>query len=281
MKNQLFALLLMFLFGNVQIEAKCKCHLDQIVEEDRIILETFFRDLLFSNGFAFTLFGDKPISINEYDIDKSKLFSNSSVGYETWNKYSSLLPNSNYLFVFHENKISCLFEITLINKSAVQKVVIQNKDKFLDFFGPEVSSDKLISLIIDNGSLWNTPLKDRDDLIGILLGYGRKNAELFQKRSELGLRKAGIKKSRTKPSPGYRSVKEELKAITRTLRPFDQSERSALFLMRLPGFVADSYSDETIDLKRKYTEQRKQITEVFSKGRVLEIVLEQLCSSKE
>ncbi|MBS0653581.1 MAG: hypothetical protein JSR39_08695 [Verrucomicrobia bacterium] len=252
-----------------------------IAEEDRAVLEAFFRDLLFSEGFAFTLFGDKPISVNEYDTDNSELFSKSSAGYRTWSKYAPVLPESNYLFLFYENQMKGFFEITLINKRAVRKVFALNKDKFFNVFGSKISSDELISLIVEKGSLWNTAVKEREDIIGILLGYGRINAELFQKRSELGLRKGGIKKSRTKPSPGYRSTAEELKAISRMLRPFDPGKRNSLSFMSLPGFVADLSSNETILLKQKYTDQRKQITQKFAKGDILETVLEQLSSAEQ
>lgn len=303
MRNQLLVLLLMINVGAGQAYAESNrisintvnsqnqsrqsqsrfLHHDvhPIAEEDRVVLEAFFRDLLFSEGFAFTLFGDKPISVNEYDTDNSELFSKSAAGYQTWSKYAQLLPESNYLFLFYENQMKGFFEITLINKRAVRKVFAQNKDKFLNVFGPKISSEELISLIVEKGSLWNTAIKDREDVIGILLGYGRINAELFQKRSELGLRKGGINKSRTKPSSGYRSTDEELKAISRKLRPFDQRKRSSLSFMSLPGFVADLSSNETVLLKQKYTDQRKQITQKFSKGNILEIVLEQLSSSEQ
>jgi hypothetical protein len=173
-----------------------------ILKEDVKILEIFFQDLLFQRGFAYTLFGNKPISIEYYDREdpnKPELFLSSAEGYKTWEKYAGLFPSREHIFLFYEDDQENLYEITLINKKAFHQVVTENREKFAAFFGPEINSEKLLNLLIQKRCLWNTPMKDRDDLIGILLGFGRHNAELFQKRSEIQSYRMRLTKYRTTP----------------------------------------------------------------------------------
>ena len=252
--------------------------------EDRKVLEDFFRNLLFLQGFAYTLFGDKPISVEYFDREspkKPELFRTSCCGYRTWEKYAHLFPQQDYVFLFNENIDEEVCEMTLINKRALRQIVEMYKEKFIEFFGPEITSEKLLNILIQKRSLWNTSMQDRADLIGILLGYGKVNAELFQKRNEILRGASRIKKKRTEPSPGYQSIDEELKVLDASFKIFSNEERISLRFMHLPGFIADRNHAETAQLKRKYSEQRKRITERYSHGKVLEVTLEQLCNPSE
>jgi hypothetical protein len=251
-----------------------------IPENDRKVLDEFFKYLLFFQGFAYTLFGDKPISEDSFDLEKnpgSTLFATSCEGYLTWKKYENLFPSTKYLFLFYENidKESC--EITLVNKAALQKVFKENKEKFIPLLGPKVNSETILSLLKKNGSLWNTSISDREDLAGILLGFGKHNAELFQKRAEISSKKPTLKQFRTQPSLGFDSIEQELSTLHSQLQSFDGEGRYSLCFMRLPGFVAERHHRETKQLMRKYRQQRKYITKLFAQGNVLEITLKQLC----
>ena len=105
----------------------------------------------------------------------------------TWKKYQHLFSGGNYLFLFEEGHEKDLCEITLINKSAFHKIFNDHKYKFVEAFGSDINSEKLLNLIVEKKSLSNTRLETREDLIGILLGYGKMNAELFQKRKKIGI----------------------------------------------------------------------------------------------
>lgn len=131
------------------------------------------------------------------------------------------------------------------------------------------------------GSLWNTPIKEQEDLLGILLGYGKIHAELFQKRTEIVVGNRKIKKKRTKPSFGYSSVEEELKDLNAFLRSFSKEGKISLCYMRLPGFTANWKSEETAQVSKKYCEQRKHITQRYTQGDVLEITFKQLSGQAE
>lgn len=251
--------------------------LEQISPNDQVVLTEFFRKLLCP--FAYTLFGDKPVSTECFEINKESpdiLRRPSYEGYRTWKKYVHLFPSKNYLFLFYEDIEDNYCEITLVNKQAVREAFEQNREKFIDVLGPKMDAEKLLDMIVQKKSLWKTPFRYREDLIGILLGFGKINAELFQKRNEILGKGPVIKKKRTEPSPGYASIDEELEALNTTLRVSNFTGKASLKYINLPGFVKDCNHPETQALIRKYKAQRKNITKRYSKGNILEVTLQQL-----
>ncbi len=249
--------------------------------KDRERVEKLFRGLLFFHEFAYTLFGDKPVSVDWFDREQEQttelqeLFRIRPDGYRAWEKYAHLFPSKNYLFLFCEDVKADCYELTLINKEAFRQIVDKHREKFAELFGPDFDPEKLLNLLVQKGSLWNTPMRGRADLIGILLGYGKTNAELFQKRNEI-LRKEGIKKGRTQPSQQFDSIDAELNFLDASLKSFSNEGKVSLHFMRLPGFVANPQHEETVQLRQKYTQQRKYITQRYIRRNVLEITLEQL-----
>lgn len=251
--------------------------IEKISLEDQIVLKTFFRKLLCP--FAYTLFGDKPISTECFELNKENpdiLARPSSEGYKIWKKHAHLFPSNNFLFLFYEDVEDNYCEITLINKQAVQEIFEQHRTKFIDVLGRKMNAEKLLDLLIQKQSLWNTPLRHRDDLIGILLGFGKTNAELFQKRSEILGRVDVIKKKRTEPSPGYNSIDQELEALNTTFQVSNSGRKASLNYISLPGFAKDCNHPETQALMHKYKAQRKYITQCYSNGNILETTLQQL-----
>lgn len=265
-------------------EEEMKEKILSIPPEELQVLEKFFHNLLFEREFAYTLFGDKPISSEYYDREdpsKPELFLNSAEGYKMCEKYAHLFLEQGHIFLFYEDHKENIYEITLINKKAFHQVVTEQKDKFAAFFGPEINSEKLLNLLIRKKSLWNTSLKDREDLIGILLGFGKHNAELFQKRNEIESYKLRLVRDRTEPSPGYHAINEELVALNATLQSFSNEGRVTLNYMRLPGFTADPNHSETKQLKKKYSKQRKMISHLYSRRNALKITLDRLFAETE
>lgn len=250
---------------------------NEIPQTDRQPLNAFFRNLLFSRGFAYTLFGDKPISVAEFDLEADQLFSVPSDGYWMWKKYASLFPSDRYVFLFYEDK-NC--EITLINKKAFYQIIREHQEQFDEAFGIKISPDRILNLLIQKRSVWNSPIKNHENLIGILLGYGKTNAALYHQRNQINGRTLGIRRHRTKPSLGYSTIEEELETLNANLGSFSDEGRYCIRFMRLPGFVADTKSLETIKLKKKYREQRRKIAEKYAQDDTLKIVLKQLCLSE-
>jgi hypothetical protein len=238
----------------------------EIPQSDRQLLNAFFRNLLFSRGFAYTLFGDKPVSIADYDFEADS--------YWIAKKYVPHFPAERYIFLFDENSRYC--EITLINKEAFCQIINQHREQFAEVFGAKISPDRILDLLIQKRSIWNTPIKNHENLIGVLLGYGKTNAALYHQRSQINSKTLGIRKHRKQPSFGYSTMEEELEALNTTLCSFSGEGKHSIRFMRLPGFVADPKSLETKKLKKKYSEQRRKIAEKYAQEDTLKIVLEHL-----
>lgn len=260
-------------------------------------LKGLFKHLFINHGFAYTLFGDKPISCDcSFHEHFDGLFQGSKEQFRIWEKYSSLFPSNNYIFLFCENDLSekNKYEITFINKKVFKINFEKYRDRFIDLFGKSITAEKLLDLLIEKKTLWKTPIKEREDLMGILLGYGKTNAELYQRREEIekiignnGKQQTREKTQEThskkwiqrirKPSPGFSSFEEELQDIEQRLGG-SYPDNPQIRRMSLPGFAADYSDQETIELIKKYKQQRRQILEKYHNRCVLEASLLQLCS---
>jgi hypothetical protein len=253
--------------------------------------------LFLNHDFAYTLFGDKPISCDCSFHDRfDGLFQGSKEQFRIWEKYLSLFPSNNYIFLFYEHDASekYKYEITFINKKALKITFEKHRTKFIDLFGKSITAEKLLALLIERKTLWRTAVKDREDLMGILFGYGKINAELYQRREEIEkvIAHNGNKHSREeipktlskkwflqsrKPCPGFSSFEEELEDIEQRLSR-SYPDNPQIRKMSLPGFVADYSHQETKALIQKYKQQRKLILQKYQDHGVLETSLLYLCT---
>jgi hypothetical protein len=256
-------------------------------------LKALFNYLFLQHGFAYTLFGDKPMSYDIILCESEGLFQASKHQFSLWKKFADLFPSKNYFFLFcgSDQERNNKFEITLINKKAFNEVFENNRKKFIEVFGKNITAEKLLNLMIEKKSPWNTPMKDRDDLMGMLFGYGKVNAELYYRREELekiqGVYKKNIKSLqmvmkniKTAPSSEYASVEEELHDIEERLSVCHR-DNAQLKVMALPRFAADHAHPETVVLINKYKKQRMNIIRQYSHRCVLEATLEKLCSDDD
>ena len=255
--------------------------LHSISASDQKDITALFRYLLFRSGFAYTCFGDKAISYDCFDLleEVDRLDHQSPFALNAWKKYAHLFPSQNFLFLFHENLEEQLAEITLINKRAFKEVFDVHHAAFVSLFGSDVTAEKLLNLLIKRGSMWNTPMRDHEDLIGILLGYGEINARLYQRRAEIIGRKMSVQrlqKVRLLPSEGFQTLDEELAHLKSHLENVPD-ENPFVYAIRLPSFVADKKHPQTVEILNKYREQRNSFSKKYEKGNILEITLKQLC----
>ena len=66
------AALSVFSLSSNDLKNQTEEKIQSISSEERKILKEFFKKLLFTHGFAYTLFGDKPISVDWFDLDNPK-----------------------------------------------------------------------------------------------------------------------------------------------------------------------------------------------------------------
>lgn len=269
-----------------------------IPKEDRESLEWFFRHFGES---AYVLFGDKPMAfcgvqrVEPYKPDVSKVYDfMDSIcrlhlenmvqmkGWETWKKYNHLFSSAQFAFL--ENNSPDGATIVLINKQAFLKQIEDNIDYFKEVLGKGVTSQQILADCLQSQDLLKDVLQNHEGLIGVLLGFGRSNAHLFFRRSQLNNDVASQRFSITKrtlsPSNGFATIGDEMNDISGRLASFDASEVDDFnpILLSLPQFVADNHSPETKRLKAGYTQQYKKIIQAYKKGDFLEVTLKQYCS---
>ena len=277
-------------------------------------LDFFFR-ATFDDNFGYVLFGNKPmalcgynkIHISEnhkikpiYKIAKSIYEAyypyNRKIkkGWDIWRKHQRFFSSEDFIIKSEPNPWNNDYEfIILINKSLFFNTIDQHKDDFYNVLGKSFDAHKLWNQCKSGKNLLMDLLKGHNGLIGTLLGYGRDNAWNYHERDLLFKKtfppdsKEEIIKNKCKIVEYSNILKifcsedmEILDDFFYTTNPFEdrRSEYIAQLpqLLRLPQFVANPDSEETKCLKEIYTQNRKDIIELYENKDFLKITLERL-----
>lgn len=165
----------------------------------------FFRDLLFENDGAYTLFGTKPLSMSfieeplsekekaEWDAyyqslseeEKSKLMVRKkrhdfSSNYQKWQAIKHRFPIRQYLFGtfrLDEKTEALLF----VNVEMTLRSLLENYEDFRRVLGFDFDPFQAVFEVEKSDSpFWRKVATEGHALLGILLGYGRDNAWFFE-----------------------------------------------------------------------------------------------------
>ncbi len=251
---------------------------------DKEALEWFFRSLHQASS-SYVLFGNKPMSTCSFleitpgylakgapsiffecmRLENLRLYR----GWQTWKRYKHLFPSSHYALV--ENKEPGWITIVMINKPSFLQTIEENIEEFKRLLGSHITSQKILEDCLQGKPIFQEILNCHDELLGILFGYGKRNALLFA-------RKGQIEESRLQsPSHGFANIQEEYEYINKHLISFCTGEIPDFnpLLMTLPGFIADPSSLETQTLQREYQRQYKKIIKCYKQKDYLEVTLTQ------
>ncbi len=291
----LFAIGFLLFFLPFDKERTLRKKLRQIPLEDQWVIEAFFRSFLLKNGGAYTLFGDKPVTYDAYfdfPIDApSASFSTSPAsrriwqenheiqqGWKTWEKYQHLFPSGRFLLkARHLNEH--WVEILLINKQNFIQKVEEHNDDFQSIIGNTETGSRLLTTYENGNVALFDLLKKHHGLFGILLGFGKKNAWLYQQRERvlIDFHRFTLKVNPL-PSQEFGTITEEREFYQNTLsRVFNENCRACHKFLHLPHFAADLNSAETRQLQEHYLQERRAVQEMYSHGNFLEITLKQFC----
>ena len=231
--------------------------------------------------FAYTLFGEKPMSFDGYlestfieSTYKNQKNKRAALkehrklqkGWEVWEKYSHLFPSKNYILKKHENPSMSLFvDIILINKKAFVEIVETYRADFEKVLGKNFNGQEILIDFEQGQGVLLEKILAHDGLLGTVLGFGRNNAWNFHRRTEL-----------KKLTQINTSLEQELAYLTKKLKPFNDELKFLPRFMYLPFFVADIESEETKKLKEKYIEDKKKTWKIYKKFNFLEAILFQL-----
>jgi hypothetical protein len=305
----LFFLCLTSFYGTQDIAAS----LSKIPDQDRRYLDQFFQYPLRKSPMGYTLFGNKPISLFEYPNLKSsvncdlRLSLYMEKGWKTWTRHEPFFPSKN--FVLKKEKEAGAFHtntIILINKTQVLSAISQNLDLFTLKLGKEFQPKEFLKQICYTEKPLFEFLKE-EDLIGILLGFGRVNGVLFNREHEIAgylqtkftppfscleeinqlssknqkyvrLHSQSEFSKRASPSSSFRSLGEEFNAIINKRGSFEMPGNDEfLNLIGSPHFV--DYGEDAA-LINSYVKTRRIIRETYEKAPFLEATLIQWTNSQ-
>ncbi len=174
-----------------------------ISQEERIWLKEFFRDLLFKNPGAYTLFGTKPIStscvyhlteedkkemeehyknlLQEENLKTRREKYDYDANYEKWQKIKDRFSISQYLFGSFPLPFDDKVEIVLfVNIEETLRTLLKYYDDFRLVLGHDFDPLNAVFEVEDkNSEFWKIVMQNHA-LQGILLGFGRDNAWFFE-----------------------------------------------------------------------------------------------------
>jgi hypothetical protein len=221
-------------------------------QKERKILEDFFHALIYKNGFGYVLLGSKPSSFvvyekilpkgnNWFDALCSLLPKNRIIkeGWETWKKYGcvqSSFPLWEEPTSFSPNS----FRIVIANPQRLKEIIEQCQDDFREVLKTKITEEDLLQHI----PLFRDALRNHEALMGLLLGYGRRNSWLFYEKN--CLKKKNIVINSWKDPHPY---------------------------LRLPAFKADLDHPETIHLRKVYEVDRVRILNYYEGKDFLEATI--------
>ena len=231
MKKCLVFILVLILSGCGTFERESKAdRISKIVESlspyEREVLSCFFHFLLEEECCGFSLYGEKPLCVQEFMRDEIPLGLNEFLikrsclfreGIKLWNKSGLSLINSN--FAIHASQIpdsDGWLDLFFINKKSFQKTIDQNLTLFQYVLGPEVSSVSLLKQFLNPNQNLSSILCNDRVLIGVVLGYGVQNALHGSRLEEIHEeRNKSLSTSKITPSFGFSDVFEEYDHLNR------------------------------------------------------------------
>lgn len=306
MKSVFLAVLLIFSCRLFCTEPKTyvQQQLAQMPDDDRDVLRLYFETLLAQN-FAYTLFGDKPVSADGYYApaygDNSMKSAVLRHGKQVWLKYCHLFTGERFVFVYQQR--DDFEDVYLINKKAVLDTVGMHLCEFKKVLGDHVTPEIVLEQLVRSDTTYYEVLHHHGGLVGLMYGFGHVNAFLFYRLWEV---EVAIEKWLNPPfilhvpekidqdpfnyymevaisTDECASMPAELKALfveyhvlkgqMNSFTDEDALSLSTLCLFPLPNFGARVDHPETLALKERYNKTRQICTQSYSQGDFLEVTL--------
>ena len=264
-----------------------KKFLASLPEEERFLLEYFFRCLIQEDAIGYNLIHAKPMSFFSYLQPKATLALSSDEitpvdrlecfiegfnpkwaifhkGFERWKKYEHLFSKNNIFFNFYGEERDLSF----------RQVVVLNKKLLLPLFDKHMSRIRKIDPSLrDSQSIFHSLLYDEKfkrkfysstALAGICLGYGEKNAVLFEKMVAY-FTSLGLYGFTLQSLEHQRIIKDKLASLQASFSGVLQSHYSKRLLFSWgPSFRVDNTLMETQLLKEKYMQASKELVHFYS-----------------
>lgn len=288
-----------------------KIHEIPISEREKLV--DFFDLLIKDFQCAYTLFGDKPCSFASY-VNPAQCLSSESLnklnyyifeeGWLCWLHCQHLFSSENYRLRKIEPPNSALKMILMINKRALINVINQHLARFQKELNLDLSAEEMFRKI-DSDDIFLTKVLADSARLGILLGYGEDNSDIFKKKQTLINQvnacmfpplKEGLESDSSKKEPlikAYSNKRMKLKGSEESLQDpekitselNDISQKTHFFTLpgsdffqdeiQSPVFASLSDSQETMKLYDRYDKMREDVSKAYQDKPLIEVTLSQ------
>jgi len=164
--------------------------LNSLSARERQDIEALFRELFLHEGFAYTLFDEKAMAFTAYftrvpsmNVHCGLTYPPSDSWWKTWEKYQSLFPMKRFALLTTQDYIHNSVRIYLINKKLYFKVLEVSRPDSRWVVNSGKKTLEELSKIFHDFKI--EELSNYHELLGILLGFGENNANLFYRRDLL------------------------------------------------------------------------------------------------
>lgn len=229
--------------------------------EEKKELTNFFRVCFCSSEFGYTIFGEKPMSLDGLDLEipkyeDSEYKDNEWVvcccrkkkGLDVWKKHFQDIQLNGFSLIYypvpsHPSRPDIL-HFSIINHEMFLDIVEKNITEFQKVLNRKINSKEILKEYIKaEGEVFEL-IKNHDGLLGILLGFGKENSFKFMNNEKLSY----------------------------SVDPLSRKPSSMSYISP-PCFKVVEGSDETKKIMKSFSRQREKINELYQKENFLEIVL--------
>lgn len=260
-----------------------KANVQNIPPQDIKKIKYFFDDLIKRHDFAYAIFGSKPMSLADYGLKvpdglpmHRRLRSwyrlmKRKAGLEAWYKYRCEFDLKDFIFLDEEKDFLKCLVLVLINQKNMLQLLHNHEAIFKEELGESFIPETFLEKLSKKEVSLAEAIKKNQKLLGILLGYGVRNASFFQERFELMKAIAKRKKDNLPQDDGLTA---KLMALEAQAGDFSELEEDAL--MPPLYFLADVSHPETIKLKKRYEQDRQKIEKMMQQPNFMDNVMQRL-----
>ena len=188
-------------------------------------------------------------------------------GWEVWQKYKHLFPIEKYVFVQQGDlDIPEMTTIFLVNKKAMLSTINRHFKEFRKVLGKDFNLSKIMGSFSKKTNTFDKNIKHHPALLGILLGYGKRNSWRYWEIGELRMQ------AKTNQSINCKLVNAQATFAPIFKEPYPELGRPIF----LPMFMCDQKTEKNKKLRKKYQQQRIDIDRKYQGNDFLEVTLMKL-----
>jgi hypothetical protein len=269
-----FFLVIIFLTVGVQAD---------VPPRDLKKIRHLFEVLVDHHDYAYTIFGSKPMALADFCLEvpphlpfyrwmrSHYLMFKRRASLKAWYKYRDQFKFENFIFLDEEKDLISSLALILINKNTLLRVLQAHKTVFKEELGDSFSPQSFLEQLDKREVSFAQATHHNQKLIGIMLGYGLRNATLFKERCDL--KKAIAKRKKANLAVDER-LTQQLSDLEAHCGDFSDLEEEAI--VRPLYFLADLSHPETISLKQRYEKERVRLIELRKRPNFLDLTFDEL-----